>query len=121
MKSKILRIASAVFLAVLLVSCGKTEEAPKAKAPADYKTLYREAFLEYQNSTTEIPKNGKFDFELTANVDGNEKKLESFAGKNFGEIFSSLSLKFYGDYNFSNIERASLLANIKAYLNQGNT
>lgn len=125
MKSKFLNFLVVAVVALSLASCGKADQSQQEnKSPRDlagYKTLYQDTFRNYQTATTQIPKKGTFDFEFTTNVDGNEKKLESFAGRAFGEAFSSFSAKWYGDYDFEDIDRATLFADIKAYLNKVNT
>jgi hypothetical protein len=119
------RTAVAVLATCLLASCGKAEPSAASVKPAKelsaYKILFEDTFRNYQTATTEIPKKGKFDFEITTNVDGNADKIDRFAGKVFSEGFSSFSTRAYGEYDFENPDSATFSPTLKAYLNKGNT
>ena len=83
-----------------------------------YKNLWKESFRSYQAAVTEIPKKGKFDFELGVMASGTGEALSGFGNIQFQEKLSSMSIGFLGDYNFEDMERPSMDATIKTYLNK---
>ncbi len=128
MRTKAFLAIPLVFVTLTLTSCwpwGWDSSNPSAqkttKDLSAYKTLFSDTFVSYQTATTEVPKKGIFDFEFTTNVDGDEKKLASFAWKSFGEAFNAFSLKLGWEYNFENLEKPSLSTTLKTYLNKANT
>lgn len=66
----------AVFLVFSLSSCGK--DAEKQEAGKDlpyYKNLWKDTFRSYQSAVTNMPKKGKFDFELSVMASGSGEAL----------------------------------------------
>lgn len=85
---------------------------------ASYKTLWQDTFREYQTSTTNIPKKGKFDFEISSMATGTGEALNKLGNMQFREKFSSLAIGFLGEYDFESDEHPSLDATLKVYLNK---
>lgn len=119
MKKSFLTLFFAVFCLSTLSSCSLGFNAtPEDKGVVFYKNLWKETFRSYQTAITNIPKKGKFDFELGTMVSGSGEALREFGGVQFQEKFSSLSVGFLGDYNFEDVEHPSLDAIMKIYLNK---
>lgn len=117
MKKLFLTLFLSIFLTLSLSSCFFGSKESERDLPY-YKNLWKETFRSYQAAVTQIPKKGKFDFEVATMVSGSGQPLSEFGGMKFQDKFSSLSIGFLGDYNFEDQEHPSIDATIKVYLNK---
>ncbi len=119
------KILSILILTFLLFSCFNDKEnkveVPKQKTLQEYKQVWKDSFLYYQNNTKEIKKSWIFDAEFTVMIDGSEEALiNKFSNLNLNSAFNSLSFKIDWDYDFLDKSTPKLNWNIKIYLNKRN-
>lgn len=104
-----------------LFSCFWWEKDKDIKTLVEYKQIWKDTFLNYQNTSWEIKTSWIFDTEFTIMLDGDEETLlNKFSTLDLKEPFNSLSFKVDGDYDFSDKNNIKLYANIKIYLNKRN-
>lgn len=80
MKKILLTGLLTIFLTSALSSCFTDTQSPKSVQDISYyKNLWKETFRSYQAAITQIPKKGKFDFELATMVSGSGEALSEFS------------------------------------------
>lgn len=111
-------IISIIICVLLIFSCSSNEN---KKTLQDYKQIWKNTFLSYQNSKSQIKKHWIYDFEFTIMIDWKKENLiNKFSFLNLNWPFNSLSFKVDGDYDFLDENNLKLNWNLKLYLNKRN-
>lgn len=117
------KVLSFILLSFFLFSCAESSSKNQVqiKTLPDYKQLWKDTFLNYQNSKSQLKDFWVFDFESTLMIDGDEKTLiQSFSNLNLEEPFNSFSVKVDWDYDFRDKKNIILNGNFKIYFNKRN-